>query len=218
MNDLADELDHLAQLLADMPRPDGPRGPHRRDRIFVRLFECLGPRIRHLIQRYGLSDMREDAEQACAIGVHRALENYDPAKSRFTTHVTWQLRGELQGLRHRMRLDQRQSARSAQIRTVSLDALTAEREERAEPIQIVDEGALASTERSCSDALAVRCLARLMDRIGSPALERTIVLEALFERDGDAVRHGKTREQRRQIVRRTFRNCAKVMAAEPVAA
>lgn len=218
MTDLAAELDELAQLLARTPQSASRRVQHRRDRIFARLFDCLRPRIGHLIQRYGLTDMREDAEQVCAIGVHRALASFDPAKSRFTTHVTWQLRGELQSLRHRVRLDQRQSARSAQIRTVSLDALTADNGERTEPLQITDDAALASTERQCSDALALRCIGRLMERVGSPQQEQVIVLEALFERDGDAVRYGKTREQRRQIVRRTFRNCAKVLEASPVAA
>ena len=213
MNELADRLDHLARLWAESPCPEPWTGPHRRDRFFAQLVDCLKPRIGHLIQRYGLSDMRDDAEQACAIGVYRALESYDPARSRFTTHVTWQLRGELQSLRHRVRLDQRQSARSAGARTVSLEAITHDDGDKSEVMQIVDEHALALTERKSSDVLAMRYLGKLMERAGAPAQERPIVLEALFERDGGAMRYGKTREQRRQIVRRNFRNCAKVFAA-----
>ncbi len=90
------------------------------DRHFGAVLHLLAPRIRHFIARYGLADMREDAEQACAIAVHRAIANYDPARARFTTFVNWQLRGELQSLRFRMRLDQRESARRVGANTVSL--------------------------------------------------------------------------------------------------
>ena len=210
MGELAGELEYLAQALLQMPLAEVRSRPLLYDRLFARLLECLNPRIVHLIQRYGLSDMREDAEQVCAIGVHRALGSYDPAKARFTTHVTWQLRGELQSLRHRVRLDQRQSAQSAQVRTVSLEALSAKYAERGEAFEIIDEDALERVERTCSNAWVRRSLLRLMDRIETPVQERVIVLESVFDREGDDARYGKTREQRRQIVRRNFRNCTKI--------
>ncbi|SMQ69107.1 Sigma-70 region 2 [Altererythrobacter xiamenensis] len=218
MGELAGELEYLARTLSQMPLSEVRRKPLLYDRIFARLLDCLRPRIGHLIQRYGLSDMREDAEQACAIGVHRALETYDPRKARFTTHVTWQLRGELQSLRHRVRLDQRQSAQSAQVRTVSLEALSAAYAERGEVFEIVDETALQRVERTCSNALVRRSLLRLMNRIETPVQERVIVLESVFDREGDDSRYGKTREQRRQIVRRNIRNCARIAATTTITA
>ncbi len=109
----------------------GSAGPviearHRRvfDRDFAALLALMLPRIKRLIVQYRMLDIADDAQQAAAIGVYRALQTYDPAKASFVTHATWQMRGELQSLRHRVRLDQRRSAVSAGISTVSLDGLT----------------------------------------------------------------------------------------------
>lgn len=218
MTTLADDLDDLASRLRPLTNSGGRADQHSRDLLFVKVMDHLKPRIAHLIRRYGLADMREDAQQACAIGIHRALESFDPAKSRFTTHVTWQLRGELQSLRHRMRLDQRQSARSAQMRTVSLDALTGTDSEVQETLQIVDHDALWRTERKASDRMTIRCVRRLLDRSGTPPKEHPIVLDHVFDRNGEEMRHERSSEQRRQVARRALRNCAKILAAERVAA
>jgi len=178
------------------------------------MLAMLQPRIRHLIRAYGLADLADDAQQACAIGVYRALESYDPTQARFSTHVTWQLRGELQTLRHRMRLDQRRSARTAGIRTVSLDAVIGDGGEAA-AAQFEDEMALPAVERCASDMLTLRLVDGLMDRIGSPAGERRIIHDTLFDEADQDRFTARQREQRRQIVRRTWRNCAKVLAAGP---
>ncbi|MDY7097358.1 MAG: sigma factor [Pseudomonadota bacterium] len=84
-----------------------------RDHLFAHLSELMQSRIHALINRYRLHDLREDAEQAAAIGLLKAIETFDQTKASFVTHAAWQIRGELQSLRHRMRLDQRQSALSA---------------------------------------------------------------------------------------------------------
>ncbi|MEM8724212.1 MAG: sigma factor, partial [Pseudomonadota bacterium] len=118
--------------------------------------------------------MRDDAQQAAAIGVHRALASFDPDKARFTTHVTWQIRGELQSLRHRMRLDQRNSARNAGITTCSLDDLNAQPNENA-PFEIVDESAVCRTESGASDGMALALMDRLLTTLDAPETEREIV-------------------------------------------
>ncbi|WP_204348458.1 sigma factor, partial [Klebsiella pneumoniae] len=69
------------------------------DRAFAQILKLIAPRIRHFVRQYGLTAHWEDAEQCCAIAVHRAIESYDPAKAQFTTFVNWQIRGELQSLR-----------------------------------------------------------------------------------------------------------------------
>ena len=51
----------------------------------------------------------------------------------------------------------------------------------------------------------------LLDRLQSPEHERVIVMEQLFDREPQPRTEGYTSEQRRQITRRTFRNCAKVV-------
>lgn len=217
MRALAQKLETQAELLRNWSGAKVGAGRIRYDRHFARLLEMLQPRIRHLIRTYGLGDLAEDAQQACAIGVYRALESYDAAQASFTTHVTWQLRGELQGLRHRMRLDQRRSARTAGIRTVSLDGFTSAGDE-AGGVQFEDEDALPAIESRASDLMVQRLIDRLMDRLGSPAGEREIVHDTLFEGDGRDRFTTRQREQRRQVVRRIWRNCAKILKAGPMAA
>ncbi|MEP5937600.1 MAG: hypothetical protein ABJ239_04690 [Erythrobacter sp.] len=192
----------------------------RYDREFAALIKLLRPRIAYLIDQYSLTDMREDAEQVCAIAIHRALESYDRKRALFTTHVTWALRGELQSLRHRVRLDQRKSARTAGIRTVSLESMMApdaDGSSAASTFEIVDERAHDAIQSNVSNVLARRSLARLMDRIGSLECEQQVVWDALADATpsrpkGSPQTQRFSSEQRRQIVRRTYRNCAKVLA------
>ncbi|MEP3052172.1 MAG: sigma factor [Erythrobacter sp.] len=179
---------------------------------FAELLRRLKPRIRALIRQYGLTDMIEDAEQAGAIGVHRALSSFDPAKARFSTHVTWQIRGELQSLRHRTRLDQRRSARSAGMVTVSLEALGGM--EDGTPFEIIDNDAFARTEQGANENMVHTMMDQLLDRLGAPEDERAIMYDTLYDRDpGADANQERSSEQRRQVVRRTWRNCIKVMAA-----
>jgi RNA polymerase sigma-32 factor len=129
------------------------------DRYIARLLQLLAPRVRHFTRAYGLLDVAEDARQACAIGVMRAVEMYDPAKASFTTLVTWQLRGELQSLRYRLRPDWRESARAVGAQTISLDGLDAGLAAR----RIEDGEAIERAEALASEVLARRACGRLLD-------------------------------------------------------
>lgn len=126
------------------------------DRAFARILTIIAPRIRHFIRQYGLVAHWEDAEQACAIAVHRAIEAYEPEKAQFTTFVNWQIRGELQSLRFRLMTDQRPSAKKVEAFTVSLDAMgTREDGEEVSAVALIaDEEALDRTEAGASDYLA----------------------------------------------------------------
>lgn len=206
----AETIEKLAsRMVATQSRCPGRHSGWREyERRFSALLALLAPRIARLIRQYGLTDMCQDARQAAAIGVHRALAGFDPARASFSTHVTWQIRGELQSLRHRVRLDQRRSAVNAGATTVSLDALS---DGEGGSVEIVDEASLARTESDASDLLARGVMQRLLDRLSAPDHERAILLAYLFEntprREDTSQR---TAEQRRQIVRRTMRNCAKI--------
>ena len=125
------------------------------DRAFAYLFKLSSPRIRHFIAQYGLADYREDAEQACAIAIHRAAENYDSTKAKFTTFLNWQLRGELQGLRFRLRIDQRASAKKVKAVTVSFESLKSEEGSSFDQF-IVDEDSQNRTEILAANYLAER--------------------------------------------------------------
>ncbi|GGZ00310.1 sigma-70 family RNA polymerase sigma factor [Novosphingobium colocasiae] len=135
------------------------------DRAFARILKLIAPRIRHFIRQYGLAGHWEDAEQCCAIAVHRAILAYEPEKAQFTTFVNWQIRGELQSLRFRVMTDQRPSARKVEATTVSLDAITggADGEGLSILAAIADEDALDRTEAGASDYLARSAMRALTD-------------------------------------------------------
>jgi len=204
-----DVIEQVAMRLA------GENQPHDAayDREFAGFLAMLSGRIAWLIRQYRLVDLQDDAQQAAAIGVHRALATFDPTKARFTTHMTWQIRGELQGLRHRMRLDQRRSAVAAGISTVSLEELGVTDSE-AGVFEVIDDDALRRVESAASDRMAWSVLSQALDQLGAPREERAIVRDYLFERSVTARKEiERTPEQCRQVVRRNMRNCAKVLAA-----
>ena len=131
---------------------------------------------------YGLVAHWEDAEQACAIGVHRAIEGYDPEKAQFTTFVNWQLRGELQSLRFRLMTDQRSSAKRVEATTVSIHSIAYNNEgdETNFEAMIEDEGALALVEAGASKYLAEAATEALIDEYVEQL--RTVGIEQIERR------------------------------------
>lgn len=173
--------DAVATVIAHTPAEGVAAGARQRaavDRAFVRIMQLIAPRIRHFIRQYGLAAHWDDAEQCCAIAVHRAIGAYDPTKAQFTTFVNWQIRGELQSLRFRLMTDQRPSAKKVEATTVSLDqiATSLEGDESSFESLLVDEESLAGTESGASDYLAraaTECLIEEFVKKGrSAALEQ----------------------------------------------
>jgi hypothetical protein len=159
----------VAAVVAHRPA-EGVRATARQraviDHAFVHILKLIAPRIRHFIRQYGLIGHWEDAEQCCAIGVHRAIESYDPSKAQFTTFVNWQIRGELQSLRFRVMTDQRPSAKKVDATTVSLTGLSGGRSDGEElrfESLLVDETALERTETGAADYLARAATRALID-------------------------------------------------------
>lgn len=158
----------VATVLEHTPK-EGERQTARQranvDRAFATILKLITPRIRHFIRQYGLVAHWDDAEQCCAIGVHRAIQTYDPTRAQFTTLVNWQLRGELQSLRFRLMTDQRASAKKVDAKTVSLHASASgpDGEETSLEAMIEDENAWESTESGASDYLARRAATALID-------------------------------------------------------
>ncbi|UYY57807.1 sigma factor-like helix-turn-helix DNA-binding protein [Sphingomonas sp. S2-65] len=173
----------VAVVLENTPK-DAPRTNRQRvtvDRAFAQILKLIAPRIRHFVRQYGLVAHFDDAEQCCAIAVHRAIEAYDPAKAQFTTFVNWQIRGELQSLRFRLMTDQRPSAKKVEATTVSLSALATgpDGEEISPESMIADDYALERTEAAASDYLADGAISSLIDayvdhlrKVGIEALAR----------------------------------------------
>lgn len=150
------------------------------DRTFARLTALAAPRIRYFTRTYGLADVAEDAAQVCAIALYRAAERYDPARARFTTYVNWQLRAELQALRHRLHGDQRCAGRRHVTATLSLDALA---EEGADD-WLVDPAAETATEQGAADDLAMLVADRL---VGDWAARRRAGLARTARGESDRV-------------------------------
>ncbi|WP_077148598.1 RNA polymerase subunit sigma-70 [Sphingopyxis sp. KK2] len=183
------------------------------DHGFARLAALAAPRIRYFIRRYGLSSVADDAEQACAIALHRAAASYDPRRARFTTHVNWQLRAELQALRHRLYGDQRRIAHRFVAETLSLDA-----GEIGD--SLADPAAEAATESGAADLFAERCADRMTEdwarrrggtiRRGSARLaaETALVRRQLTATEAP----GRLSEAERHVVRRAFADIARHMA------
>lgn len=158
----------VAAVIANRPEGDARATARQRaevDKAFARILKLIAPRIRHFIRQYGLAAHWDDAEQACAIAVHRAIEAYEPEKAQFTTFVNWQIRGELQSLRFRVMTDQRPSAKKVDATTISINAVTygPDGEEASLEAVIEDENALACTEAGASDYLAERATLSLVD-------------------------------------------------------
>lgn len=166
MSSITDALEaEVAAIGRLRARPDDAADAQRRraavDRHFARLLRLIAPRIRHFTRAYGLTDHADDAAQACAVGLLRAIDAYDPAKARFTTFVNWQLRGELQSLRFRLRTDTREPARRVGAQTVSLDAVLAD--DVARMLDMADDEALEKTEALAAETLARRACGTLLD-------------------------------------------------------
>lgn len=158
----------VAAVIAQMPSADGVSSPRQRrnvDVAFDAILKLIAPRIRHFIRQYGLVSHWEDAEQCCAIAVHRAIMGYDPTKAQFTTFINWQIRGELQSLRFRLMTDQRPSAKKVDAITVSLHAVTSNSDGDEATLESVleDDGALARTEAGASNYLALAATASLIE-------------------------------------------------------
>jgi len=175
----------VAAVIENMPKDGGASSARHRanvDKAFGSILKLIAPRIRHFIRQYGLVSHWEDAEQCCAIAVHRAITAYDPGKAQFTTFVNWQIRGELQSLRFRVMTDQRPSAKKVDATTVSLHAITSgsDGEETTLESMLEDGGALARTEAGASDYLATAATASLVDAYIDH--EREAALEQLRKR------------------------------------
>lgn len=185
------------------------------DRCFARLSALAAPRIRYFTRSYGLTEVAEDAAQACAIALHRAAERYDPARARFTTYVNWQLRAELQALRHRLHGDQRCAGRRHVTATLSLDAL----QEEDAAAWLVDPAAEDATEQGAADTLAESLADRLVEDWARRRRTRLSAhrgdesrMDARLAAEKELVRHHLTvreaaerlRESDRHIVRRAL--------------
>ena len=158
----------VAEVIANK-NEDGSRGSAKQraniDRAFARILKLAAPRIRHFIRQYGLAAHYEDAEQACAIAVHRAIEAYDPTKAKFTTFLNWQIRGELQSLRFRVMTDQRPSARKVGAVTVTIHSGTTNEDGEDTSLEalIEDEEAQERTEEAAAEHLASETFKALVD-------------------------------------------------------
>jgi RNA polymerase sigma-32 factor len=171
MSKAISNLESLVQnVMACLPDEAGDfASPAQRsayNRGFERLLRALRPRISYFIRRYGLLGHWEDAEQVGAMAVHRAIAGYNPEKAQFTTFVNWQIRGDMQGLRYTVMVDQRAPAKKVKASTVSLQSLMSKADGQDEyQFDIEDDSALAMVERSAENHLAKKTMNALLDSV-----------------------------------------------------
>lgn len=161
-----DALEALARTaIANDPRrnPHAGRKEHRAfDDAFASIIRILDPRIRYLTQRWGLRNHAEDALQAGRIGVHKALETFDPTVAKFTTHVAFRLQAQMKDLRFHLFKDERSDAVKVGAKTISAESLRAE--DDTPLIQLIEsDGAEELTESAAAATMAKRTLDALLD-------------------------------------------------------
>jgi RNA polymerase sigma-32 factor len=86
------------------------------DRAFARICKLLAPRFRSLHPPVRPRHHWDDAEQCCAIAVHRAGGELRAREAQFTTFVNWQIRGELPVAPLPLMTDQRPAAQKVRRR------------------------------------------------------------------------------------------------------
>lgn len=137
----------------------------RADRAFSRLHRIMVLRLGRAIGNGRYHDAMDDAGQALAIGLHKAIGTYDPSRAQFVTHATWAIRAELKTLGWQLHVDQRPCNRDRGVRTVSGHAATGSGDESAELFdRLADEGAEVAVERAASDTMTSRMLSLLIAR------------------------------------------------------
>ncbi|MBZ6379225.1 hypothetical protein B5C34_08855 [Pacificimonas flava] len=160
MSEVSRGLEEAVQIIIDNTPADEAAQTRRQKRnidlAFMDIMKLIAPRVRYFTRQYGLTAHADDAEQCCAIAVHRAIQAYDPEKATFTTFVNWQIKGELQSLRFRLMAEQRPTAKKVNARLVSLHTPMGEEDSEAATLetQIPDEASLDRTEAGASDRLA----------------------------------------------------------------
>lgn len=175
----------VSVVLANMPEEGEPSRRAKRDIdvAFMEIMRLIAPRVRFFTRQYGLTAHADDAEQCCAIAVHRAIQAYDPDKATFTTFVNWQIKGELQSLRFRLMADQRPSAKKVSATTISLHTPVSDEDSEAATLEtlIRDEEAEDYAEAGASDFLADRAREAALDDYVEHL--RKVQLETLRRRD-----------------------------------
>lgn len=100
--------------------------PHRlkaeHSRLMYDMLRILRPSLHRMTARKNMvSTQREDVEQHAAIAIMKALENWDPQKATFSTHVHWQIRAELQALQWFEHPERRKLVLQQPLRFLELD-------------------------------------------------------------------------------------------------
>lgn len=180
----------------------------RADRAFARLHRQMVARLGRAIGGGRFHGAADDAEQAVAIGLVKALDTYDPARAKFVTHATWAVRAELKTLGWQLHVDQRPCNRDRGVRTVSGHAPTGGGEAAGELFdQLADAAAQPACERRAADSFAARMLEAIVER-------RHRREAACHEREWDAraVPAPKRAERHAALVARQRRDAALVRA------
>lgn len=93
-----------------------------KSKISSEMLRILRPSLRRLSLKKKMGpELQEDVEQHAYIGICKALEDYNPELSSFSTYVHWKIRAELQTMQHFQFPERRRLSTPVRISFVELD-------------------------------------------------------------------------------------------------
>ncbi len=115
--------------------------PHRlraeRDRYIFEIQRILRPSVRRMTNKKNLSrDLHDEFEQHTNIAIMKALSTWDPVRGKFSTHVHWEIRAELQIIQHFQHPERRRLVVATPIQKIELDRPMGNKED--DPCTLMD--------------------------------------------------------------------------------
>lgn len=119
-------LETYAQRMIELNGDDHGLKPHRlraeRDRYISEIQRILRPSVRRMTNKKNLSrDLQDEFEQHTNIAIMKALSSWDPIRGKFSTHVHWEIRAELQIIQHFQHPERRRLVVATPIQKIELD-------------------------------------------------------------------------------------------------
>ncbi len=119
-------LETYAQRMLELNGNDHGLKAHRlraeRDRYIFAIQNILRPSVRRMTNKKNLSrDLQDEFDQHTNIAIMKALSTWDPIRGKFSTHVHWEIRAELQIIQHFQHPERRRLVVATPIRKIELD-------------------------------------------------------------------------------------------------
>jgi RNA polymerase sigma factor (sigma-70 family) len=144
-----------------------------KSKIASEMLRILRPSLRRLSLKKKMGpELQEDVEQHAYIGICKALEDYNPELSSFSTYVHWKIRAELQTMQHFQFPERRRLSTPVRISFVELDK--PQMQENGDTCCMIDFLEDAHAEDKIEDAARKYVAFHAIDRIFSHSIARQV--------------------------------------------